>query len=127
MKVLVVEPLKPCHVQEVEGLKAMQKLVGGNIEAVYPFDDPVALVFNGEGKPLGLPFNRPLLDEHNVPYDIVCGTFFIAGLGTEDFVSLTDQQIRTYKSLFDRAMVFPIPAEKPMDRNKKQKGNAHER
>lgn len=35
MKVLVVEPLKPCYVREIEGLKAMQDLVGGHIEAIY--------------------------------------------------------------------------------------------
>ena len=86
MKVLVVEPLKPCYVREIEGLKAMQDLVGGHIEAIYPYEEPVAIIANEEAKLLGLPFNRPLLDEHGVPYDIVCGTFFVAGLGEETFV-----------------------------------------
>lgn len=52
MKILVVEPLKPCRVQEIESLADMQKLVGGTIEAVYPFHEPVALVCNEDGKAL---------------------------------------------------------------------------
>lgn len=67
MKVLVVEPQKPCRVQEIESLADMQQLVGGDIEAVYPFQEPVALVCNSEGKLLGLPMNRPLLDEDRLP------------------------------------------------------------
>lgn len=33
MKVLIVEPMKPCYVREVSGLKDMQEVVGGDIEA----------------------------------------------------------------------------------------------
>lgn len=100
MKVLVVEPQKPCRVQEIESLADMQQLVGGDIEAVYPFQELVALVCNSEGKLLGLPMNRPLLDKDYLPYDIIRGTFFVAGLGQENFVSLTDEQIQRYKSLY---------------------------
>ena len=47
MKILVVEPMKTPTVQEIDGsLRSMQELVGGTIQAVYPFDDPVALVCN---------------------------------------------------------------------------------
>lgn len=60
IKVLVVKPMQPCRVQETSGLKDMQKIVGGPIQAVYPFQDPVVLVCHEEGKMLGLPFNRPL-------------------------------------------------------------------
>ena len=41
--------------------------------------EQVAIIANEEGKILGLPFNRHLSDERGVPYDIVCGTFFLAG------------------------------------------------
>ena len=78
MKILVVEPMKTPTVQEIDGsLRSMQELVGGTIQAVYPFDDPVALVCNDEGKLLGLPWNRALTDDHGVPYDIVCGHFLL--------------------------------------------------
>lgn len=46
MKVLVVEPLKPCYVREIEGLQAMQEIVGGHIEAIYPYEEPVAIIAN---------------------------------------------------------------------------------
>lgn len=64
MKVLVVRPMEMPEVQEIDHtLSAMQELVGGTIQAVYPFDDPVALVCNDEGKLLGLPWNRTLTDD----------------------------------------------------------------
>lgn len=107
MKVLVAEPQKPCRVQEIGSLADMQQLVGGDIEAVYPFQEPVAVVCNADGKALGLPMNRPLFDEDYLPYDIICGTFFLAGLGQENFVSLTDEQIQRYKSLYDNVHILP--------------------
>lgn len=95
MKILVVEPMNRPHVQEIDGsLASMQKLVGGTIQTVYPFDDPVALICNDEGKLMNLPCNRFLYDEHRNPYDVICGTFFVVGVGDENFKSLTDRQIR---------------------------------
>ena len=108
MKVLVVEPQKPCRVQEIESLADMQQLVGGDIEAVYPFQELVAVVCNADGKLLGLPMNRPLLDKDYLPYDIIRGTFFVAGLGQEEFISLTDEQIQRYKSLYDNIQILPV-------------------
>ena len=108
MKVLVVEPQKPCRVQEIESLADMQQLVGGDIEAVYPFQELVAVVCNADGKALGLPMNRPLLDKDYLPYDIIRGTFFVAGLGQKEFISLTDEQIQRYKSLYDNMQILPV-------------------
>ncbi|MGM9388241.1 DUF3846 domain-containing protein [Flavonifractor plautii] len=127
MKVLIVEPMKPCYVREISGLNDMQEIVGGHIEAIYPFKEQVAIIANEEGKILGLPFNRPLSDERGVPYDIVCGTFFMAGLGSEDFTSLTDDQIRRYKKMFDNRMVFTVPAKAQAEKNHPKKGKSHER
>lgn len=130
MKVLIVEPMKPCYVREISGLKAMQEAVGGDIDATYPFEEAVAVVCNANGKGLGLPCNRPLMDESGLPYDIVCGTFFLAGLGAEDFVSLTEEQIRRYKELYDNVMVITAVKEQPQGtktEQKKKRGNAHER
>ena len=112
MKDLIVEPMQPCRTQEIpDTLEAMQAIVGGHLQAVYPFRDEVALVCNEEGKNLGLPYNRPLTNDQGIPYDILCGTFFLAGLGTESFVSLTDDQIQRYKSLYDNMVV--LTTEKP--------------
>ena len=43
MKILVVEPMKPCEVREISGLDDMQAIVGGHIQAVYPFQEEVAV------------------------------------------------------------------------------------
>lgn len=108
IKVLVVGPMQPCRVQEIEDdLKAIQATVGGKFETVFPFDDSVAVVCNRDGKIDGLPFNRPLLDDSGEPYDIICGTFFITGVGGENFVFLTNAQISRYKAFFDNTMVVP--------------------
>ena len=78
LKVIVVEPQKTPVVRAMDpGLEAMQKIVGGSIEAVYPFDEPVALICNEAGKLLGLPLNRALRDADGTVYDIISGTFFL--------------------------------------------------
>lgn len=103
MKVLVVEPNQKPEVQEISnGLESMQAVVGGLIEAVYTFDDPVALICNEEGKITGLPLNRCLRDESGKIIDIIAGTFFICGASTdsESFSSLTDEQIEAYTKRF---------------------------
>lgn len=127
MKVLVVEPLKPCYVREIEGLQAMREIVGGHIEAIYPYEEQVAVIANEEGKLLDLPYNRPLLDEHGVPYDIVCGTFFVAGLSGETFTSLTEDQLRCYKELFDNHIVLTVPAQSQPEKTHPKKGKKYER
>ena len=131
LKVLVVEPMQPCRVQEIPNtLDAMQAIVGGHIETAYPFSEPVTVVCHSEGKMLDLPYNRPLMDENGLPYDIVCGTFFIAGVGAEDFVSLTDDQIQRYKSLYDNVMVITAEKEQPHHQKSEQtkkRGHHHER
>ena len=105
----------------------MQEIVGGHIEAIYPYEEQVAVIANEEGKLLGLPYNRPLLDEHGVPYDIICGTFFLAGLGREIFTSLTEDQIHRYKELFDNHIVLTVPAHSQPEKTHPKKGKPHER
>ena len=103
MKIIVVEPQKKPVVRDIDpGLASMQKLVGGFIEAVYPFDDPVALICNDEGKLMGLPLNRALYDNTGQIYDIIAGTFFLCGApgDSEDFTSLTEEQLQRYQERF---------------------------
>lgn len=104
MKVLVMEPEKEAVVKEIDNsLESMQKIVDGYIEAIYPYQDPVALVCNEEGKLNHLPLNRALYDEENGQLlDVIAGTFFICGAPPdgEDFVSLTEDQIEKYREKF---------------------------
>jgi hypothetical protein len=107
MNVLIVEPLKAPYMKEIgEGLKALQGVVGGSIQAVYPYEEPVVLICNEEGKLEGLPLNRALRDEDGQIYDIISGTFFIAGLGDEDFASLSPELADQFKKQFAKAEVF---------------------
>ena len=51
MNILLIEPGKPPRPTEIpQTLSAMQHLVGGYIQVLYPFDDPVSLVCKEEGK-----------------------------------------------------------------------------
>ena len=109
MKIIVVEPQKKPAVQEIDaGLEAMQKIVGGSIEAVYPFEEPVALICNEEGKLLNLPMNRALRDGDGNVYDIISGTFFLCAAppDSDRFAGLTDQQAKTYMERFSTPEMF---------------------
>lgn len=107
MTVLAVMPGKKPTKMELEGsLETMKKFVGGTIQALYPFDDPVAIICNDEGKLGGLEYNRALRNEKGVVYDIICGPFFICGLGTEEYVSLPEQLMERYHKLFARPELF---------------------
>lgn len=109
MRVLVVEPERRPEVREIDGsLKTMQGIVGGLIQTIFPFDEPVALVCNDEGKLLNLPANRGLRDKNGQMYDIVCGTFFLcnAPADSDHFASLTSEQIERYRKRFHTPEVF---------------------
>ena len=109
MRVIVVEPKKKPEVREIgDSLESMQKIVGGLIEAVYPFDEPVALIANEEGKLLNLPLNRALRDDEGTVYDIISGTFFLCAAppDSDRFAGLTDRQVKTYMERFAMPEMF---------------------
>ena len=90
LSVLKIAPGQyPQQVEIDNELKALQQAVGGSIGASYPFEDPVAIVYNDDGKLMGLPLNRALWDEDGLMYDVIAGTFLVVGLGEEDFVFST--------------------------------------
>ena len=120
MNVLIVEPGQAPREASIDNtLETLQKLVGGTIEAVYPYDDPVTLICNDEGKLMGLPLNRAMCDDSGQPYDILAGTFLVCGLTEQDFGSLTPELMEKYKEKFaqpesflkmgDHMMVFRHP------------------
>jgi hypothetical protein len=123
VKVLVVEPMKPPFVKDIDGsLHSLQALIGGTIQAFYPFKDSACIVCNDEGKLLNLPYNRFIKDKNGDPYDVICGTFFIVGLGAEDFQSLTDKQVRIYTEMFNREYLVSVPTkQRAKAMNDKQK------
>lgn len=123
IRVLVVEPRKLCEARGICGMREMQGIVGGDIEEVNPFPEAVAVICNAKGRMLGLPVNRPLLDKDGLPYDIIHGTFFIAGINEGEYVSLTDEQIQKYKELYDHVLAV-APRETPHSEKSDQKKKA---
>lgn len=106
MNVLVVEPGYLPYEKEIldsaDHLEQMQAIVGGLIEPIYPYHEEVAIVCNEEGLINGLPFNR------SVPggYGGVFGTFFICGLGEEDFCSLPPELTERFKTEFRNSEIL---------------------
>jgi len=127
LSVLKIAPGQHPQQAEIDNdLKALQQAVGGSIGASYPFEDPVAIVYNDDGKLMGLPLNRALRDENGEMYDAVAGTFLVVGLGEEDFASLTPEMAQKYEQLFhqpeaflklgNRLLVLPVPDEPPAEK-----------
>ena len=103
MKILIVEPGKhPRKADIPHSLCKMQGTVGGDIQAIYPWDDPVAVVCDDEGLLKNSPFNRLV-----APEVAIFGTFFICGLGEEDFDDLMEKYSQL---LHDPQVLFDTPA-----------------
>ena len=101
MRVLIVEPAREPYVKEIGGeLEDLQREVGGYIEALYPFDDDAVLICNEEGKLDGLEPNRALRGSYGEIYDVIAGTFLIAGLEGDGFSSLTEEQAGRYRKMY---------------------------
>ena len=108
MKILIIEPGKHPREAEIDGsLESMQKTVGGYLQAIYPFEDEVALVCDDESKlKSDTQWNRMLPETG----DIIKGTFFIAGLGAEDFTDLSAELMEKYRQRFRNVELFiPTP------------------
>ena len=82
-------------------LEEMQRVVGGHIQAVYPWKDLVALVCDEEGLINGKSLNRYIM-----PGMVIAGTFFICGLGKEDFTDLPDDLVEKYEQMFRYPQAF---------------------
>ena len=110
MTILLVSPGQaPRKITIEDTLAAMQRIVGGPIQAVYPFEEPVALICHEEGKLLHLPLNRALRSpDTGGIYDIIAGNFFLCAAppDSEHFESLTDDQLERYARIFRTPELF---------------------
>ncbi|MCI6117406.1 MAG: DUF3846 domain-containing protein [Clostridium sp.] len=71
IEVLMVEPGQYPRMERIgSDLASLQKAVDGDIQAVYPYDDAVALICGEEAKLEGKPLNRALRDEKGEIYDM---------------------------------------------------------
>lgn len=101
IKVVLLEPGKVARVTKIDAsLEGMQNVVGGLIEPVYCFQEPVCCIVNEEGKITGLDLNRGIYDEKKQLVDIIAGTAFICDCSGENFGSLTDEQLKKYSKQF---------------------------
>lgn len=102
MKVLICEPGKYAHPAEIgEDITDLQKIVGGYIEATYPWQDHAAIVCNDSGLIEHLPLCR-MIDKQTA----IAGTFFICGLSESSFTSLTNAQLEHYMEMFQKPEFF---------------------
>ena len=106
IKVVSVPVGKQAFIKEIStGLESLQAEVGGYIQAIYPFEDEVALICNDEGKLMNLPLNRALKLNGmagNEIYDIIAGDFFICytPYTSENFESMPEDLIQKYLEMF---------------------------
>ena len=123
MDVLLIKPfMYPQKVKIGCELEDLQAAVGGDIEAVYPFNDPVAIICNEEGKFNGSELNRSLRGEDGEIYDILAGDFLVTGLTEENFGSLSPELMKKYEEHFHQPemyirlgrsiMALPVPEDK---------------
>lgn len=136
MTVVACYPGKTAQVVEIkDGLKGMQEFVGGYIEALYPFDDPVAIVCNEEGKINRMELNRAVYGETGEMIDIIAGPMFICSLGEEDFASIRGEMLEKYLEKFKRPETFikigndilaiKLPEERQQQEKQTHKNNIH--
>ncbi len=107
MNVLLIKPcMYPQQVQIGIELEDLRDAIGGNVEVIYPFDDPVGIILNEEGKNRGLELNRSLRMKNDEVYDIIAGDFLVVGLSEEDFVSLSPEMMKKYEEHFHQPEIF---------------------
>ena len=103
IKVVLCEPGKKARITTIKNnLKALQHAVGDSfIECIYPYNDPVGIVCDEEGKINRKEPNRALRNDQDEIYDIIVGPFLVVGLGDEDFASLNKDLQNKYLKLFE--------------------------
>lgn len=107
MRIVYFEPGKDPEIRDVENaLKASQKLVGGYIEAVYPFcSDDIVLICNEDAIVMDLKPNRHI-DTGRFSGTIL-GPFFLVGSDEEDFCSLSEEcanWLVRYEQIYSRKL-----------------------
>ena len=108
IRVVIVEPGKYAREAEIgTELSDFQEVCEGWIQTYYPFDEMVCIVCNDEGKINGMPLNRGIKDsETGEIIDIIAGPFFICDCSTENFGSLSQEQMEQYLEMFRKPERF---------------------
>ena len=107
IRMLEIAPLEAPRLIEVDHtLENLQELVGGTIQALYPWEDLCCILCDDNGKAKGYLANRILEDEEGNPYDIIVGTFYICGLTRDDFASIPNDLAEKYTEKYRYPEMF---------------------
>ena len=107
IKVVLVEPGKVARSADIDpSLAGLQQVVGGCIEAYYPFEEQVCIVCNDEGKINGMELNRGIYGDDGKLMDIIAGPFFICDCSGCSFGSLSSEQVEHYTKQFKNPEQF---------------------
>ena len=104
MKVLLVEPMRhPREIDITPSLEEYYRILDCRcITAVYPWEEPLALVTDDEGFFTDKLFSR-YIPEMGQP---ICGSFFLCGLGEENFADLPPELMKKFKEKFWNIQTF---------------------
>lgn len=98
--VIFVEPEKNAVVTNIEStFEEYRKFLGGDFKQICPFEDDVALLINENEKFNNSAPNRALIINHRIN-DILHGSFFVCGMGEENYSSLSKDLISKYLKMF---------------------------
>ena len=102
IRVVYCEPGQLARITEIgTELANLQQAVGGGlIETFYPFEEEVCIVCNDEGKFNGMRPCRAVYGEDGKMMDIIFGPFFICDCSTENFASLSEEQLKRFEKQF---------------------------
>ena len=102
IRVVYCEPGQLARITEIgTELANLQQAVGGGlIETFYPFEEEVCIVCNDEGKFNGMRPCRAVYGEEGKMMDIIFGPFFICDCSTENFASLSEEQLKRFEKQF---------------------------
>ena len=101
-----VQPGKAPEIIKIRNtLKAFQDEVGGFIEPyLLPFGD--VMILNDDGKNMGLPVNKILLDRYGATLDYFVGTVLIVASNGIEFGSLSKESQSHWLKVFSHKTIY---------------------
>lgn len=105
IKVQVDEYPKVAFIED--SLVSLQREVGGLISTFYPFNDPVLILCNDEGKINGQCWpNRKVYDDNGRLIDTIWGDFLVIQYDADKFVNMSDKYVNQYIDYFSNIRTF---------------------
>ena len=107
MRIVRVQPMKSAEIIDVDGsYDSFRKEIGGMVERTFPFDDPVVIICNEDGKHMGLQPNRSVRYKSGY-VDVIVGTFLLTGLKKNlEEKSLSIELAEKYRKMFEIPEMF---------------------